>query len=136
MDTANEQLDEWVDLVADRFEAAWKGGSRPIVGDFLGQEEPGRRRAVIAELVKIDLHYRFRIGERPGLDEYVSRMHFARRKPPANWVPIARPIESPSASPSTACADFNMQWKRSPAAIRTTGHRPRFAPSWPWPITV
>jgi hypothetical protein len=34
---AAEQLAEWVDEIADRFEAAWQGVAPPRVEEFLGE---------------------------------------------------------------------------------------------------
>ena len=47
----NDQLDEWVDLIADRFEAAWKGGSRPAIADFANEFDNDQRKVLLAELV-------------------------------------------------------------------------------------
>jgi WD40 repeat protein len=61
---------EWVDEVADAFEAAWHAGPRPRIADFVGREAGQRRRALLGELVKLDLAYRRRAGERAALEDY------------------------------------------------------------------
>jgi hypothetical protein len=61
---------EWIDAVADRFEAAWQGGAPPLIRDFVGPETGACRSALVAELVKIDQAYRR--GEHPGLEDYLG----------------------------------------------------------------
>src|SRR5262245_17026279 len=61
---------EWVDAVADRFEAAWRSGPPPRICDFLGPETGQRRSALLAELVRIDRAYRRRRGESPDAADY------------------------------------------------------------------
>src|SRR5262249_30865504 len=63
---------EWVDALADQFEAAWRHQPRPAIAEFLGTETGLRRFVLLAELVKIDLAYRGRAGERPRLEDYLA----------------------------------------------------------------
>src|SRR5262249_25240710 len=63
---------EWIDDVADRFEAAWKQGPPPRLGDFLGAETGDRRRALLEELLKIDLAYRWQNDDRRELEDYLD----------------------------------------------------------------
>ncbi len=49
---------EWVDEVADRFEAAWEGGLRPQITDYLDEAGGPRRAALMRELALIDLERR------------------------------------------------------------------------------
>src|SRR5262249_29998070 len=53
---------EWVDEVADCFEAAWRGLSPPSLADFLGTATGPCRAALLAELEKIDRAYRLKLG--------------------------------------------------------------------------
>jgi len=62
---------DWIDDVADRFDAAWKSGAPPRIVDFLQDTAGERRAALLAELVKIDLEYRWQAGERRTLDDYL-----------------------------------------------------------------
>jgi predicted ATPase/predicted Ser/Thr protein kinase len=63
---------ERLDAVCDRFEAAWGGGLRPRIGDYLeGLEEPARA-ALARELIVLDLHYRHRRAEAPQVTDYDS----------------------------------------------------------------
>src|SRR5947207_11458059 len=62
---------EWVDAVADRFEAAWKAGPPPRIADFLGTATGTGRAALLVELVKIDLEYRRRAGADRRVEDYL-----------------------------------------------------------------
>jgi WD40 repeat protein len=62
---------EWVDAIADCFEAAWKHGPPPRLGDFLGGESGARRRALLEELLTIDLVYRWQAGDRRKPEDYL-----------------------------------------------------------------
>jgi WD40 repeat protein len=68
---AETSLLEWVDEVADRFEAAWKQGPPPRIAAFLGDAIGARRAALLQELVKIDLAYRGRGGDHRQLADYL-----------------------------------------------------------------
>jgi WD40 repeat protein/tRNA A-37 threonylcarbamoyl transferase component Bud32 len=59
--------------VADRFERAWKTGSRPRIEDFLAEAEPGLREAFLEELLRVELELRRRAGEDPTAEEYRER---------------------------------------------------------------
>ena len=48
---------DWETL--DRFDSAWRSGPPPRIGDYLPPDGPSRRN-LLAELVKIDLEYRWR----------------------------------------------------------------------------
>jgi WD40 repeat protein/tRNA A-37 threonylcarbamoyl transferase component Bud32 len=64
---------EWVDELADRFEAAWEAGGRPQITDYLDGSDGERRAALLRELATIDFQRRQKAGEDPGWDEYVQR---------------------------------------------------------------
>lgn len=55
-----------------RFEEAWRRGPAPNLGDYLDADEP-LRRALLIELVHIDLEFRLRAGEPVRAEEYWSR---------------------------------------------------------------
>jgi WD40 repeat protein len=68
----NPDLLDWIDDIADGFEAAWKKGSPPSIRSLLGTvHEPGRP-FLLRELVLIDLEYRRRAGERRRLEDYLK----------------------------------------------------------------
>jgi WD40 repeat protein/serine/threonine protein kinase len=71
-DATRAELDAWVDDIADQFEAAWQSLAPPAITPFLGEATGGRRLELLAELVKVDLAYRRRLGEKRRLDDYVA----------------------------------------------------------------
>jgi eukaryotic-like serine/threonine-protein kinase len=62
-----------IDAVCDRFEAAWKSGQRPSVGDYLDETAGPEISTLFAELVRLDLFYRGLGGEEPDIDGYASQ---------------------------------------------------------------
>ncbi len=62
----------WVDAVADQFELAWQKEPVPHIGRFLAKECGSRKALLLAELVKIDLEYRWQAGQRRKLEEYLA----------------------------------------------------------------
>jgi WD40 repeat protein/serine/threonine protein kinase len=54
---------EWVDDIADQYEKAWQGMQPPRPVDYLGDTTGERRAALLAELIKIDLAYRAKLGD-------------------------------------------------------------------------
>src|SRR5260370_42147748 len=61
---------EWIDDIADRYEAAWQQLKPPCPADFLGNAAGELRNALLGELSKIDAAYRERLT---GLDEPLRR---------------------------------------------------------------
>jgi serine/threonine protein kinase/WD40 repeat protein len=64
---------EWIDGVADGFEAAWERGTPPRISDYLGNSSGERRTALVRELARIDQERRRKAGENVSWDEYVRR---------------------------------------------------------------
>jgi serine/threonine protein kinase/WD40 repeat protein len=62
---------EWVDQVADRFEAAWRQDNPPAIAEFLGDATGEERIALLQELVKIDRERRAKRGPSRSWEEYV-----------------------------------------------------------------
>jgi WD40 repeat protein len=60
LDTFDLALDE----ICDRFEAQWKSGDAPEIADFLGEAPPNLRRAMLIELVAVDLEYNWKSLDR------------------------------------------------------------------------
>jgi serine/threonine-protein kinase len=64
---------ERVDEACDRFEAAWKAGQRPRIEDHMARHAGPSRRALLRELLALELELRRRGGERPCRREYDGR---------------------------------------------------------------
>src|SRR5947199_10633408 len=65
-------LVEWIDQVADRFEAGWQREAPPPIRDFLGASAGSTRTQLLKELVKIDLEHRWRSGDRRKVEDYLD----------------------------------------------------------------
>jgi serine/threonine-protein kinase len=64
----------WIDERADRFERDWKrGGERPRIEDFLGDEPEPRRAPLLKELIRVERELRQGVGESPDPEEYFRR---------------------------------------------------------------
>ena len=65
--------EDWMALkgVVERFDRAWREGSRPGIEEYLPREGPLRVQALI-ELVHIDLERRVNRGEQPRIEEYLA----------------------------------------------------------------
>jgi tetratricopeptide (TPR) repeat protein len=62
-----------VDVVCDRFEAAWKAGQRPQIEQYLADTPEGDRGSLLRELVALEAQQRFRAGEQPKPEDYQER---------------------------------------------------------------
>jgi serine/threonine protein kinase/WD40 repeat protein len=62
---------EWVDAIADRFEAAWKSGQLPTIADYLGDTTGEKRSVLLRELVRIDWERRLKVGETRDWGDYL-----------------------------------------------------------------
>jgi WD40 repeat protein len=62
---------EWVDAMADRFEASWQIGRPPRIADYLEGTSGQKRSTLLRELVKIDLERRIHQGEPRQWEDYV-----------------------------------------------------------------
>lgn len=73
--TNDESLARRLDEICDRFETAWKNqrGPRPLLERYLNDANEGERSALMNELLKVELFYRQRAGERPTRQIYVER---------------------------------------------------------------
>ncbi len=58
--------------MCDRFEAAWLAGHQPNIEDYLSGDQSSRR-AVLVELLRIDLEYRIKSGIPLPLESYIAR---------------------------------------------------------------
>ncbi len=66
---------DWLrhDATIEAFERAWHADAAPNIEDFVPPASDPSRRQVLAELVKLDLDYRWRRGERLDVENYLSR---------------------------------------------------------------
>ncbi len=62
-----------IDLICDRFEAAWQAGERPRIEDELGEFAAAYRPALFRDLLAAELSARRWRGERPEPHEYRDR---------------------------------------------------------------
>ena len=62
-----------VDDACDRFELAWRAGSRPRIEDFLTDCPEPERTTLLRELIALEIAYRRDAGEQPLPDEYGAR---------------------------------------------------------------
>jgi tetratricopeptide (TPR) repeat protein/tRNA A-37 threonylcarbamoyl transferase component Bud32 len=89
-----------VDVVCDRFEAAWKAGQQPQIEDYLGElPEPERSALLVRELIKLDVAYRYQSGQAPSADEYHARFPWIDREWVAGTVMAPRRVQ-PDRSPT------------------------------------
>src|SRR5262249_59505789 len=112
--------------VCRRFEAAWKAGQRPRIEDHLREAPEPERRALLRELIEVEVEYRQRAGEAPRAEEYQgrfpdldaawlagalgSRSAAVPTTAPEGAVPAAAGLGPAAASATTGL------WKRSAAA--------------------
>ncbi|MBC8873008.1 MAG: protein kinase [Planctomycetes bacterium] len=74
-DMSQLPLQEWVDGLADQFEAAWAPTtSLAAIAEFLGDASGQRRRLLLDELVKIDFECRWQAGQQRHLDDYALEL--------------------------------------------------------------
>jgi tRNA A-37 threonylcarbamoyl transferase component Bud32 len=101
-----ESLARLVDQVCGRFEAAWRGGERPRVEDFLGDEPEPARSALLRELIFLEAYYRLARGEDFQLEEYQARFRIPDVAWLADWLAeeiTAAPMTGPGSDrPSIA----------------------------------
>src|SRR5262245_27576275 len=61
------------DQVRSAFEAAWNAGERTTIEKYLADEGRNPPKALLRELLRVELALRMRAGERPTLEEYRRR---------------------------------------------------------------
>jgi serine/threonine protein kinase/formylglycine-generating enzyme required for sulfatase activity len=85
---SDEQLWQEVDSYVQRFEEAWQKGGQPNIDDFLPPgDRPALYRAVLIELVEVELERRFvKCGERGRWEDYLKRYPQLAVNPTMNFV--------------------------------------------------
>jgi serine/threonine protein kinase/WD40 repeat protein len=97
---------EWVDEIADRFEAAWRQGSPPAIGDFLGAASGEQRTALVRELARIDLERRRKAGEETTWEDYVRQFpELLGPEPEALRWPLAATLRAPPGHAAPAATE-------------------------------
>nr|MBC8875047.1 SUMF1/EgtB/PvdO family nonheme iron enzyme [Planctomycetota bacterium] len=66
-------VEQRVDEICSRFEDAWRNGECPQVEQYLGNPEGPERRALLAELLAVEIAYREMSGENPNPEEFLAR---------------------------------------------------------------
>jgi tetratricopeptide (TPR) repeat protein len=89
------ELARRLDEVCNRFEATWRGGTRPHLGDYLPVPGDPLYPVLLRELVLLDVYYRRQAGERPTAEEYRERFLGLA----ATWMGESLAGAAPSASP-------------------------------------
>ena len=68
-----QETQTWIDRTATLFDQATREGQRPRIEDFLmGVTEP-RRSQLLEELLRVEVEYRRKAGEKPTAGEYAKR---------------------------------------------------------------
>lgn len=88
-----------VNEVCDRFEAAWRGGKRPRVEDYVRDTPEPVLSPLLLELVHLEMEYRRLHGEDSHWDEYRSRF-------PS--LPFEPPVEGSDLSPLSRAGRFEL----------------------------
>jgi len=91
-----------VDLLCDRFEAAWAGGERPRIESYLENPDSPTALAAFRELLALELALRRASGEHPTLDEYRTRFPQFDVEVAAAFVGSEAIVRGPSGDQPTA----------------------------------
>jgi WD40 repeat protein/tRNA A-37 threonylcarbamoyl transferase component Bud32 len=97
---------EWVDEVADRFEAAWQSGLWPRIPDYLGGAVGQTRAALVRELATIDLERRRKVGEARCWEDYLCQFP-ELREPDSSATDLLAAARS--APPLNGCLNWDRQ---------------------------
>ncbi len=87
----------WINAAAERFERAWKQGTRPRIEDYLDEVDESRKPALLEELLRVEIELRRRAGEEPGTEEYARR--FPQHAMPIDAAFGPAPARSATAGP-------------------------------------
>src|SRR4051794_33373163 len=69
----NDPAAERIDVLCDRFEAAWRSGPRPTIEATLASAPRVEPPELLRELLALEIELRRREGERPQTSEYLAR---------------------------------------------------------------
>ena len=110
---------EQVDQLCERFEAAWKTGTPPVLADYLHHVPPLGQAALLQELLRLDLEYRQQRGQRPEMQEYLNQLPAA-----ADLVRQAWPTQTMDQGWLQASWAEHRPRDTAPEAVRPSGAAP------------
>jgi serine/threonine protein kinase len=87
--------ERWFDEACDRFEADWKARQEPLIEEYLGQfttAEPAKLKALLFELVLIDIEYRWSGADRQSANASAYYEDAVRHESPRPPSFPARPL--------------------------------------------
>ncbi len=102
-DEQNEMRDpdsvlKQVDEAADRFDAEWQrafeGASPPKIEDYLTDAPQPNREALLRELIRLDLEFRYQRGESPTPADYVGRFPSFDAESLASLIKVAQALRA------------------------------------------
>src|SRR5262245_538009 len=82
-----------IDMVCDRFEAAWRAGTPRAIEHMLAEVGEEMRPHLLRELLALEVEKRRKRGERPTLEEYLARFPSSEDLVRAAF-PTAEPCDS------------------------------------------
>lgn len=92
-DVSDPDIAEQIDSICDAFESSWRAGTRPDLSSYLQRTNSPLKtlplETLFTELVLIDISYRKRHGENPGVDEYARRFPYLQDSLVGLTVPLA-----------------------------------------------
>ena len=62
-----------VNDLCEKFEARWQAGARPCLEGYLVPEDAPEYLPLLEELILLDVEYRRKAGEVPGVEDYAKR---------------------------------------------------------------
>jgi serine/threonine protein kinase len=108
-----------LEQVCNRFEDAWRAGQRPRLEEFLSDEPERERLRLLPALLRLEIHYRLRDGDRPSREEYRARFpEYATLI--ADWLDQFGSAISPSAVAHLPTQAIPQPATSLPASDRTT----------------
>ena len=99
-DSSQLELTQRIDMICDRFEAAWKAGRNPRIENYLGAVPESGRGELLLHLIELELPYRGNRGGQPSIDEYQARFPEYEDRVQAVFARI-RPVLAPRAKAET-----------------------------------
>jgi serine/threonine protein kinase/formylglycine-generating enzyme required for sulfatase activity len=71
---SSESSAEFVDRICDEFEREWKAGGRPLLERYVERVPEVCRQELLAELLRVEYHWRCQRGEDPRPGDYAGRV--------------------------------------------------------------